>query len=136
DPRFFGPPSEVTETAWQTLFPKGRGFVRLYDHDPDGEDFSVSGFHQIHCLYTIRHFFSVALSHDESIDDETVDHVYHCIDYLRQALICSADPTLDRATPVPGHPHIVSALGWGTTHSCRDYGSLFAWAEGHRRSNS
>lgn len=68
--------------------------------------------------------------------DEEIDHVYHCIEYLRQGVLCAADPALDIAEPVLGHPGVVSALGWGTTHRCRDYGKLLEWAETNRRSNS
>jgi hypothetical protein len=47
--RTFGePPSEVTNAAWESLFPKHGGFFVHPDLAPERSAFSV--FHQLHCL--------------------------------------------------------------------------------------
>jgi hypothetical protein len=43
-------------------------------------------------------------------------HVTHCLDALRQLIICAADPTLD---------------GAGVLHECRDWDGLKKWTEEH-----
>lgn len=44
--------------------------------------------------------------------------------------MCSTDATLEPVDPVLG-----GVTGWNGTHVCRDFGSLAAWAEGHRTNN-
>jgi hypothetical protein len=58
-------------------------------------------------------------------------HMEHCFDYLRQALACGADSTLEKRDP-----SISGTRGWGTTHQCRDYQALSKWAEERRYSDS
>ena len=68
-------------------------------------------------------------------DQQVADyHIYHCFDYIRQAIMCNADTTLEKARVVDGE--IVRGVdGWGVAHECRDYDSIFAFAEAHRSSN-
>ena len=58
----------------------------------------------------------------------------HCFDYIRQALMCAADPTLEglRAAAPHGQP---SVDGWGTKHLCRNFQELSQWTEKHRATN-
>jgi hypothetical protein len=51
-------------------------------------------------------------------------HVRHCFDYLRQTIMCAADTNLevlDRDTRATD--------GWGQERVCRDYQSVFDWAD-------
>ena len=41
-------------------------------------------------------------------------HVNHCFDYLRQAILCSADLALEGINGTEG------ATGWGVPHLCRN----------------
>jgi len=59
-----------------------------------------------------------------------VDHVQHCFDYLRQALLCAADQTLEER-----NDDISGVRGWGARHQCRDFGALKSWTENHRYSD-
>lgn len=54
-------------------------------------------------------------------------HMEHCFDYLRQALACAADSTLEKRNDT-----ISGVKGWGTTHQCRDFEGLKSWTEAHR----
>jgi hypothetical protein len=54
-------------------------------------------------------------------------HMEHCFDYLRQALACAADSTLEKRNST-----ISGVRGWGVTHQCRDYDSLKRWTEENR----
>lgn len=55
----------------------------------------------------------------------------HCFDYLRQALICAADPALEERDDTIG-----GVRGWGTTHQCRNFEALKKWARDHRYSDA
>lgn len=64
----------------------------------------------------------------------TDEHIYHCFDYIRQAIMCNGDTTLERPRVVDGN--VVRGVdGWGVTHECRDYGAIYSFAEEHRSSN-
>lgn len=58
-------------------------------------------------------------------------HIAHCYDYLRQAVMCAADTALE------GRRDNLSLKasetdGWGTTHQCRNWGVLKEFAEENR----
>ena len=46
---FSDEPSEITEAAWASLIPEGRGFV-MHPKLAPGDKKSVSVFHELHCL--------------------------------------------------------------------------------------
>ena len=54
-------------------------------------------------------------------------HAKHCFDYLRQALICAADSTVE-----PGNATTKFVTGSGVVHECRDFDGLFEWTEQRR----
>ena len=61
-------------------------------------------------------------------------HWRHCFDYLRQALMCNADTTLEEM----GMDHqgaLGSVNGWGTEHVCKDWEAMKDWAEKTRVSD-
>lgn len=61
---------------------------------------------------------------------EFVGHVRHCIDYLRQAILCNMDMTLE-GTIEPG----LFPSGSNNTHVCRSYEAGKAYAESWRQSD-
>ena len=54
-------------------------------------------------------------------------HVAHCFEYLRQALMCCADSSLEPFKAPPG-----GFPGMGFERQCRDYQGLKNWAEDWR----
>lgn len=59
-------------------------------------------------------------------------HVRHCIDYLRQSLICAADTTLE-----PIDEKLGGVTGFGNQRKCRDIVAVIAWTDkcrGHNQS--
>ena len=54
----------------------------------------------------------------EGQDGVEPEHVEHCFEYLRQAVLCSGDLTVEPANPIPG---ITPISGWNVTHQCFDY---------------
>lgn len=58
-------------------------------------------------------------------------HEYHCIDYIRQSIMCSGDMTLDYAElHEDGTRRGFS--GANSTHQCRDWDAIVHWAEENR----
>jgi hypothetical protein len=63
-------------------------------------------------------------------DSDDAHHVRHCIDYLRQSLMCAADGTLE-----PVDAGLGGVTGWGEKRKCGDYDALKSWAEQRRASH-
>ena len=49
-------------------------------------------------------------------------HVYHCLDALRQDLLCTADDTPMPMTDLP------NKVGQGQVRMCRNFGNLIKWS--------
>ena len=95
---------------------------------------SVEVFHQLHCLNLLRKalYFNVDyyrhLGQGAFADSELIirPHVTHCLDMLRQQLMCSADTVV--------FPYIwVEGLGpvpnFNRKHKCRNFDAIREWAE-------
>nr|A0A142I729.1 RecName: Full=UstYa family oxidase phomYb; AltName: Full=Phomopsin biosynthesis cluster protein Yb [Diaporthe leptostromiformis]AMR44281.1 DUF3328 protein [Diaporthe leptostromiformis]BDA39141.1 DUF3328 [Diaporthe leptostromiformis] len=133
-----GEPGPKSEEAWTNLIPKGKGWIKVHNEtaipDMPGLDQSlpeqsalVSVFHQLHCLYMTRAGYFAARS--GNLDEVNVVHVSHCWDYLRQAIMCHSDTTLEWLHAPPDN---FGSTGWGYEHQCRDYEAIFAFATEHR----
>ncbi|KAH0489360.1 hypothetical protein TgHK011_009792 [Trichoderma gracile] len=138
------PRTENGHAAWMNLFPKGKGYVSIKNIEAAGPvpdyvrgtstdgsgRFSVAVFHQLHCLYLLQSDLFEAL---EANITEPHSHTLHCLDYLRESIICASDSTLE-----PFKPSFDTAAprkgvdGYGTPHQCRDFGQLRSWAEQFR----
>ncbi|KAF6806297.1 hypothetical protein CMUS01_14404 [Colletotrichum musicola] len=142
--------SRTVRDRWTKLFPRkfGGGTVRINDHeeyeflgvpfsDPDktlGALYQVSWTHQLHRLYYLMDAYDQLVQKGpmgfESVlsEDHHSVHTNHCFDYLRQAIICNADMTLEGG--VPGEEK--GTDGFGHAHICRDPGKVIQWIEGKR----
>lgn len=135
---------EADEAWGNDLTPPGDGFVLIpnpkdYSLPPgqpteegEGEIYDISVFHQLHCLNHVRTFlFTLKAGMDFNTTSDTYenllkpqeDHVYHCFDYIRQALMCNADLTVEwPRTEESGER--VAVDGWGVAHQCKNWVSL------------
>jgi hypothetical protein len=105
---------------WHTLFPSGDGFVRL---GPEYRLFGVSMFHQLHCLDKLRR----AVVQEPPSEWERW-HTQHCLNYVRQMLLCAASSRLEpvkKVTELKG----LKVDGLGLEHTCRDWSVLREIAE-------
>lgn len=101
------------DSEWHYLIPRGGGTFRL---GPQNRAFSVSMFHQLHCL---RYFRNDYLNYTEEVN---LNHVQHCFNYLRQTSLCHADLTLepgDFTTRHFQHDRV------GATHICRNWKAAY-----------
>ncbi|KAI1128412.1 hypothetical protein F5Y10DRAFT_292064 [Nemania abortiva] len=147
---FADPPNAENDQAWNDLLPLGRGYIFVPDGDAYGlepgvdteygEIYSVTMFHQIHCLGLIRRNYwrlvDGVLDNGASIDDETRrqlvnPHIGHCFDYFRQSFECSADMTLEW----PRTDHDGSRMtvdGVGIPHVCTSKRAIDEYMEVHQ----
>jgi len=131
-------PRLQVEDIWDSIFPnngsQGSGYFSHPDIAPKRSTFSA--YHQLHCLRGIRQAYYEALdspasndAHDKSahytVDSHTSPvHIRHCIDYIRQSLMCYADTTIEEKDD-----KINGVRGFGTLHECRDWRDLVKWTE-------
>ncbi|TGO30054.1 hypothetical protein BPAE_0008g00460 [Botrytis paeoniae] len=123
---------------WRGLFPSGNGLVSVSKSDreahglsetwPDPDTpgnglFFMAGYHNLHCLAKIR--TSVFESQAQKNQSEPWAHVMHCIDQIRQTIMCNIDTTL---VPMSGPKEFKD----GHYHVCKDYRDVFEWASQHR----
>ncbi len=94
------------------------------DPDTPGNGlFFMAGYHNLHCLVKIR--TSVFQSQAQQNQSEPWAHVIHCIDQIRQTIMCNIDTTL---VPMSGPKEFID----GHYHVCKDYRDVFEWASQHR----
>ncbi|TVY58743.1 Oxidase ustYa [Lachnellula cervina] len=126
---FSYPPSDHTNRAWRNIFPQEGGFFVHPTVAPTRSTFSV--FHQLHCLNGIRGAYwanqqAAVMGKKLADEDLPVDiqpsHVRHCIDLLRQVLMCHGDTTLEVVDEAINGVH-----GFRTPHECIDWEQLKAW---------
>ncbi|TGO76835.1 hypothetical protein BELL_0134g00070 [Botrytis elliptica] len=155
DERYAAASSPETDSAWDSLMPAGRGFILVENPEKYGlrpglpsangpDRYSVSVFHQLHCLGMIRESYNSVLMGvrphihgDENLSDSAAqesekEHTSHCFDYLRQAMMCSADMTIEWAMEMPDGKPPFTVDGWGITHMCRDWKHVLKWMGEHR----
>jgi len=130
--RTFGElPSNYSNQAWHDLFPEQGGFFKHPTIAPQRSAFAV--FHQLHCLNSIREgYWSVYQAATEGrriVDDDlpimsTPSHIRHCIDLLRNTLMCQPDTTVELKNKTLG-----GVTGFGTEHQCKDWNQLVRWTK-------
>ncbi|KAH8807405.1 hypothetical protein F5884DRAFT_856986 [Xylogone sp. PMI_703] len=141
---FEDPRSDKGYEAWMNLFPMGKGyisvdkmisehsvpdFVQKLSTDGSGR-FCIAAFHQLHCLYLLQGDLFEAL---EGNITSPRSHTLHCLDYLRESILCAADSTLEPfRSPFDSMAHRTGIDGYGTPHQCRDFNKLHAFAERYR----
>ncbi len=104
-------------------------------------------YHQLHCLVrhsiptarrllanqmqdAIRHGYWAAIDKVEPDHKAEPGHIRHCIDYLRQSIMCNADTNLE---PIDGD--LGGVTGFGFSRKCRDIVRIMAWADEWRTHN-
>ncbi|KAF9465116.1 hypothetical protein BDZ94DRAFT_408386 [Collybia nuda] len=110
-------------TEWDRLLPSN-GVLHLGDHH---EEFTVSMFHQLRCLNIVRG--SLVSHRSQSIKDSEMKLARHCMNYLRQMVLCRSQLHLESVRDHVGVRLTVSE----TTHTCRDWTAVYEAAEANVR---
>ncbi|KAF2236270.1 hypothetical protein EV356DRAFT_78282 [Viridothelium virens] len=134
--------SPDTDSYWSSIT-KGanNGLVSLptrfaYSHNLElsglnttaGESvFQVDAFHQLHCLARIREMIIsypslLKLNPNLGEKDRYYQHTLHCVDYLRQTIMCNADLTLVSTGQDLEFDH-------SPPRQCRDWDAVVGWVE-------
>ncbi|KAF9014373.1 hypothetical protein BDZ89DRAFT_962939 [Hymenopellis radicata] len=104
DPVFSAPPSDSLDKAWSDLYQFGISRITREDAlllpnktspIPGDEGYYIAElevFHGLHCLNMIRKTLYSEYYTDMRLGiDGNDDHISHCVDSLRQTLMCSSD---------------------------------------------
>lgn len=108
------------KAQWASMIPKHRGIVHV---GPDRQPFMLSMFHQLECLDILRRMY--AEKHGGALDGVG----RHCLNYLRQTVLCRADLQLEPVID-PDGPHAVDMHGERT---CFDWRQVYARVEENER---
>ncbi|KAI8625265.1 hypothetical protein F5Y19DRAFT_450824 [Xylariaceae sp. FL1651] len=115
-------PDNETNALWDSIFPRGRGFIKHPEISPETHCLAV--YHQLHCLDIIRTGYWMAVDGVHSGHHADVSHLRHCFDYLRQTVMCSADTNLEPI--IEGRQGV---NGFGSDRKCRNFDRISAWAD-------
>ncbi|KAI1214209.1 uncharacterized protein F4807DRAFT_407083 [Annulohypoxylon truncatum] len=121
---------------WEDLLTPNGGFLMVKEQDGETNQIGVSMFHQLHCLSMIRTMILMGDIHMDHVHVESRDmnqsakdrgHFLHCFDYIVQAILCTADDTLERSGKVlvPGGEEVDGINGVGQMHQCRNATLLY-----------
>ncbi|KZT36409.1 hypothetical protein SISSUDRAFT_1034870 [Sistotremastrum suecicum HHB10207 ss-3] len=145
---YHGPPTDETDRAWDALYPVG--MTRIPNEDAakmanwteriaGDESHSLvvlEVYHQLHCLNHLRKALSPEryghMHLGEPIlegDPTPFDHTDHCINILRESVMCTVDitPNVFQWSDLKRQvwPHFDSV------HTCRNFDAINEWAAGH-----
>ncbi|RAK89241.1 hypothetical protein BO79DRAFT_146831 [Aspergillus costaricaensis CBS 115574] len=101
--------------------------------DDQGSVVQITMFHQLHCLASLRKALQEASNgQDIGIDHTANTHWPHCMHFLREAVICSADGTLERPGYYPNGTGQTFINGYGDIRYCRSSEELYRLRETNR----
>ena len=146
DSPFKGPPTAQVEEAWHSAMQYGMLAVSADDYRRVGHSLRTAvqfpaeagggfmattvGTHQLHCLHYVwkdhhRPFFPEMERKAREVPELYERHYEHCVDYIRQSLMCQFDTgiipynwVLDHQNPTPNGI---------THHKCVDWDALQDW---------
>ncbi|KAI1381360.1 tat pathway signal sequence [Hypoxylon crocopeplum] len=141
DSVFRGAPREELHAAWSELLqyhnirvPESdlrrinRTSLPLNDDD-GGFLVTLDVFHQLHCLNQLRQQIYHEYYYpgvDNWNTSKRFEHVDHCIDVLRQVLMCQGDVSLLTYSWIDGYRR--PWPNFEVDHTCRDWNSIVEWA--------
>jgi len=111
--------NQTVETWWNNL-PIDFGYVRL---GPEHRIFAVSMNHQHHCLYLISKALATLSG---PLKQHDAGHLQHCLNYLRQNILCEADRTLE--PPDWLHRNLAVQRAEARPRTCRDWSAIRGYA--------
>jgi hypothetical protein len=97
-------------------------YIISIDRVHEGPGYMMSMFHQLHCLSYLASHFQQGYG-GVPLKEEVAHHSAHCLNYLRQGIMCAADTTLEGKTG--------DGPGEGSEHECTDYEAILQWANSH-----
>ncbi|KAI1195937.1 hypothetical protein F5X97DRAFT_326020 [Nemania serpens] len=109
--------------------------VQLGDANGGGMMATLEMFHQLHCLDMVRKFTFYKYPYYKNTGgvfnrpiDAQINHIDHCLEIIRQVIMCSGDTGLITFHWVADNP--VTYPDFNTWHSCRNPEEILAFAKG------
>ncbi|KAJ7910447.1 hypothetical protein B0H13DRAFT_2661031 [Mycena leptocephala] len=139
DRRFHIPPSPALDAAWNDLYnfgisqiPKSQAaLLPNKTHPIPGDEgnyiVELDVFHNLHCLNMIRKGLHADYYKDDAME---IDHLDHCIDWIRQALMCAGDTSVVVWQWDPKQNK--TTFQGDVAHTCRNFDKLRDWGKSHR----
>ncbi|KAM5531781.1 hypothetical protein V8D89_014551 [Ganoderma adspersum] len=115
--------TELGAAEWHATLPSGGQVLYLGN---DFHPFTLLMFHQLWCLDIVRDI--LVKFHFDTSPNATYKHpelAEHCMNYLRQTVMCRADVHLEHVRASGGPQVVVSDI----THSCKDWSAVYREAE-------
>ncbi|ETI26966.1 hypothetical protein G647_10065 [Cladophialophora carrionii CBS 160.54] len=142
DQHAFQMPGAKGDRAWLNMFPKGDGRVKVRDPEMRTQIYDVAVVKQLECLAFLRHIL-IDYSHEQHPQAHEISRAYHCLDHVRQAVLCAADTTLEPTTLQDGMAPRDQAQRYGheatsgahvnpraaTLHTCKNWTAVKRWIE-------
>lgn len=125
------------DAEWDTLLPSNHATgIHLVESTNSGEQgHFISIYHQISCLNTLR---KLRMNPGWADDQKKQNMAHHCLNVLRQAVLCNGDTTLE-----PSHLEmdsngkgVAAASGMDVLHVCKNWEGLRTMAENDSFPNS
>lgn len=109
---------------WNSTLPSSGGMLYLGD---DLHPFSISMFHQLRCLDIIRNEVVSQAKREKKVKSSAL--VHHCMNYIRQMILCRANLRLESVRRPSGQQVTVPYV----THTCNDWTAVYDAAEKNYR---
>ncbi|KAK2011708.1 hypothetical protein LZ32DRAFT_517238, partial [Colletotrichum eremochloae] len=138
---FKGQPREELHRAWHSLLQYSNIRVQQADlmrinrtsiplnDEKGGFLATLDVFHQIHCLNVIREQVYREFYPDKHSKEKQLEHVDHCIDMIRQVLMCHGDLSVQTYTWIDDYRW--PWPNFDIDHTCRKWDLVMNWAEYH-----
>ena len=123
DSHHYAVETDLGIAEWNATLPRGGATLYLGD---DFRPFTLGLFHQLRCLNIVREVL-VDIFNNPSPDAkfDRFDMIHHCMNYLRQSVICRGSVRLESV-----RAYIDSHLTvWDVTHTCKDWSAVYKAAE-------
>jgi hypothetical protein len=114
--------SSTADAEWDAMIPPNGGIVHV---GPDGQPFMPSIFHQLRCLNIIRKTYIA----EETASEDFKSLSRHCMNYLRQMIMCRANLRLEPVVD-PFGAHAVNP--WGKL-TCKDWRKAYSAHEENQK---
>lgn len=120
------------DNDWHSTYtPSGyqSGFVHLGSRGT-ADFYEPAIYHQFHCLDALRRSVVHHNWSDVSTKSRAERHVHHCLNMIRQAILCNSDTTLEPAFiyNVRDGRNQSAASGLNVPHVCRDWTQVRSFA--------
>jgi len=120
----------AADADWAMFVPPNNGFFQATIQNYTVM-LGISTFHAMHCLDSIRRVIEVqygvasneTVAKNKNSEFTSFAHLQHCLIYLRQGVMCNADPTLEHHINFGNGTEIRG--GNGTVHTCRNFQALY-----------